>query len=252
MPLTPHDVPKGPSRRRALKGLAAATGVVFGAERAAGQSRPSVRRSFVLVHGAWHGGWCWRRVADRLEAAGHKVYAPTLTGLADRSHLLSDAVTLDTHIADVAQLIEWEDLNEVILCGHSYAGFVLAGVAERVLPKLAALVFVDAYVPRDGESMFDVATPSSRTSLQAAIKAGDKVRQPPPAETFNVNEQDRAWVDGKMTPQPVAVALQKVRLSGALDKVPGRAYVRATGYPNPTFDRYLDEARQRRGGRRSR
>ncbi len=179
-----------------------------------------MRRSFVLVHGAWHGGWCWRRVADRLEAAGHKVYAPTLTGLADRSHLLSDAVTLDTHIADIAQLIEWEDLNEVILCGHSYAGFVLAGVVERVLPRITAAVFVDGYVPRDGESMFEVAPPWSRTSLEAATKAGDKVRQPPRAESFNVNERDRAWVDGKMTPQPVGVALQKLSLSGALAKVP--------------------------------
>lgn len=240
-------VPRNPSRRRALQRLAAVSAAALGAQRAEAQPRPSVRRPFVLVHGAWHGGWCWRRVADRLEAAGHKVYAPTLTGLADRLHLLNDTVTLDTHVADIAQLIEWEDLNDVILCGHSYAGFVTAGVVERALPRIAAIVLVDAYVPRDGESMFDVATPSSRAALEAAIKAGESVRQPPRAATFNVNERDRAWVDSKVTPQPVSVALQKIRLSGALENVPSRTYVRATGYPNPTFDRYLAEAKQKRG-----
>ncbi len=236
----------GPTRREMLGMTAAAAGVELSASQRAQFAAPR-RRSVVLVHGAWHGGGCWRRVADRIEAAGHKVFAPTLTGLADRSHLLSDRLTLDTHIADIANLMEWEDLSEVILCGHSYAGFVLAGVVERRLPTIAAVVFVDAYVPRDGQSMFDVATPSSRASLELAIKNGDAVRQPPRAETFNVNERDRAWVDARMTPQPVAVAMQKVRLSGAMEKVPRKAYVRATGYPNATFDRHLAEVRQRQG-----
>lgn len=201
----------------------------------------------MLVHGAWHGGWCWRRVADALEAAGHKVFTPTLTGLADRAHLLTPALTLDTHIADVANLIRWENLEEVVLCGHSYAGFVIAGVVEQVAPTIAAVVFVDAYVPRDGQSMYDVATPTSRVGLDAARKAGDAVRPVPAAASFSVNPADRPWVDGKMTPQPVSVQLQPIRLTGAVDRVRRKGYVRAAGYANPTFEGYFDAAASRPG-----
>lgn len=88
-------------------------------------------KTFVLVHGAWHGGWCWRRVADLLGAKGHKVYTPTLTGLGERFHLLSGMITLDTHITDIANAFEWESLQDVVLVGHSYGGFVISGVAER-------------------------------------------------------------------------------------------------------------------------
>src|SRR5437763_1631363 len=87
---------------------------------------------FVLVHGAWHGGWCYRRVADRLVAAGHRVFTPTLTGLGERAHLLSPAVNRSTHVQDVVSVIKWEGLKEVILVGHSYGGFVISEVVERV------------------------------------------------------------------------------------------------------------------------
>src|SRR5579871_5059161 len=103
--------------------LAAGLGVAAAASSASAGSAQSAQKTFVLVHGAWHGGWCWRRVADLLEKSGHKVYTPTLTGVADRSHLLSKSITLDTHILDVANLMEWEDLQNVVLCGHSYGGW---------------------------------------------------------------------------------------------------------------------------------
>src|SRR5256885_3930233 len=99
----------------------AASGEIVGAARA--QSAP---KTFVLVHGAWHGGWCWRRVADLLEKRGHKVFAPTLTGLGERSHLMSGNIKLATHITDVANVIKWEGLSDVVLCGHSYGGFVIS------------------------------------------------------------------------------------------------------------------------------
>src|SRR5262245_63260001 len=91
-----------------------------------------VQRAFVLVHGAWHGGWCWRRVADLLTSAGHRVFAPTLTGLGERSHLAGAGVDLSTHVAGVVNVLKWEGLNDVVVCGHSYAGFVISGVAERM------------------------------------------------------------------------------------------------------------------------
>jgi pimeloyl-ACP methyl ester carboxylesterase len=235
-----------PSRRSALKAVAAVAPGLVGVPLAAQSPRP---RPFVLVHGAWHGGWCWRRVADRLERVGHKVYAPTLTGLADRSHLLDSRVNLDTHIADVANLIKWEGLTEVVLCGHSYAGFVVSGVAEQIGTAVAAVVLVDAYLPRDGQSLFDIATPASRASLEVAIKRGDVARQAPTAASFNVNPRDQSWVDSKMTPHPVASSTQKVTLTGALERVQRKAYVRATANPNPTFDRFLAEVRRQGGWR---
>ena len=240
--------PRRRSRRDALRVAAGLAGAVaLSSAPVIAQPGGAQRRSFVLVHGAWHGGWCWRRVADRLEAAGHKVFTPTLTGLGERSHLLTSSLSLDTHILDVANVISWEGLSEVVLVGHSYAGFVVSGVVERLPSAIAAIALVDAYVPSDGQSMYDVATPSSRASLEAAMKSGDPVRAVPTAASFNVNERDRAWVDAKMTLQPVAPQLQKLRVSGALERIRPKAYVRAVGYPNPTFDAVLATVRSRGG-----
>src|SRR5690349_6349785 len=112
--------------------------------------------TFVLVHGAWHGGWCWRKLSPLLAAQGHEVFAPTLTGLGERSHLAGPEVGLAVHVQDVASLLEFEDLREVILVGHSYGGMVLAGVAGRAAERLSQLVYLDAYVPRHGQSMVDL------------------------------------------------------------------------------------------------
>ena len=108
--------------------------------------------TFVLVHGAWHGGWCWREVAGRLQSAGHRVFAPTLTGLADRSHLLSRETGLETHILDIVNLLAWEELDDAVLCGHSYGGMVVTGAADRAAGRLRALVYLDAFVPADDVS----------------------------------------------------------------------------------------------------
>src|ERR1700728_4589280 len=113
-------------------------------------------KTFVLVHGAWHGGWCWRRVTDRLTVKGHRVYTPTLTGVADRSHLLSESVNLSTHVTDVVNLIRWEEMTDIVLCGHSYGGMVVTGVADKMSERIAALVYLDAFVPESGQSMQDL------------------------------------------------------------------------------------------------
>jgi pimeloyl-ACP methyl ester carboxylesterase len=104
-------------------------------------------QNFVLVHGAWHGGWCWRRVADRLQAAGHKVWTPTLTGLGERSHLIGAHVDLSTHVTDIVNVLKWERLSDVVLCGHSYGGFVISGVAEAMPEAIGSLIFADALLP---------------------------------------------------------------------------------------------------------
>lgn len=198
----------------------------------------SARKPFVLIHGAWHGGWCWRRVADLLEARGHRVFAPSLTGLGDRSHLMRADITMDTHIADIVNLIRWEDLKEVVLVAHSYGGFPVSGAIEHVADRIAAVVFVDAFTPEDGQKSLDLASEFSRKGTEEAMARNEISRPPPAAAQFSVNEKDRAWVDSKLTPQPIGVALQPLRLTGARERVAKKVYIRAPQYPQPAFDKY--------------
>ena len=174
---------------------------------------------FVLVHGAWHGGWCWRRVSDILQKQGHKVFTPTMTGLGERSHLMSKDVVLDIHIADIVNVIKWEDLAGICLVAHSYAGWPVSGAIEEIGDRVASIVFLDAFVPEDGQKGLDLASEFSRKGMLEAVAKGEVSHGPPKAETFHVNANDRAWVDSKLTPQPVGVALQPIRLTGAREKV---------------------------------
>ena len=199
--------------------------------------------TFVLVHGAWHGGWCWRRVADRLRREGHVVFTPTLTGLGERSHLLSAAIDLDTHIADVVNVIKWERLNDVVLCGHSYGGFVISGVAEQIAPAIRSLVFLDAFVPRDGETIQDLTGDAIRDGIRGAMRRGSAGVPPRSAETFGVNEADREWVDTLCVRQPIGTFTSAIALKGARERIARKIYIRAKGYNNPSFDRALAAAR---------
>jgi pimeloyl-ACP methyl ester carboxylesterase len=194
--------------------------------------------TFVLVHGAWHGGWCWRRVADLLERRGHKVFAPTLTGLGERSHLMSGGINLDTHITDVVNVLRWEDLSDVVLVGHSYGGWPISGAIEQAFERIASVVYLDAFVPEDGQKPLDLASEFARKGTLEAIAKGDVSRPGPPAATFHVGDKDRAWVDGKLTPQPVGVMLQPIKLSGARERLRKKTYIRAPKYPQPAFDSY--------------
>jgi pimeloyl-ACP methyl ester carboxylesterase len=151
--------------------------------------------TFVLVHGAWHGGWRWRRVAERLRALEHVVYTPTLTGLGERSHLIALTIGLTTHITDVVNVIAWEELDDIALCGHSYGGMVIAGVAERMSEKIRSIVFLDAFLPRNSDATIDLVPPAGQQSMRERLSAGETVLQPRSAEAFAVNEADRAWID---------------------------------------------------------
>lgn len=197
--------------------------------------------TFVLVHGAWHGGWCWRPVADILERQGHRVFSPTLTGLGERSHLMRREIDLDTHITDVVNVFKWENIDSAILCAHSYGGWVVSGAVEALQSQVSALVFVDAHMPKDGQS--GVETSNSRESILATMASGEVSRAAPSASYFKVNERDRAWVDSKLTPQPIGVSLQAIRLTGARDRIARKAYVRATQFDSAPFDECLSNAR---------
>jgi pimeloyl-ACP methyl ester carboxylesterase len=193
-------------------------------------------KTFVLVHGAWHGGWCWRRVADLLQANGHKAFTPTLTGLGERSHLLSKDVNLDTHIADIVNVFRWENLREVCLVPHSYGGWPASGALEKIGDRVSSIVWLDSFLPSNSQRGFDFANPQSRAGLVAAIEQGEIARPAPKAEFFLVNENDHAWVDCMTTPQPVAVAMQPIKLSGARERIAKKTYIRAQRYPQPAFD----------------
>jgi pimeloyl-ACP methyl ester carboxylesterase len=189
----------------------------------------------VLVHGAWHGGWCYKRVAKQLRHAGHEVYTPTLTGVGERAHLMNRTIDLQTHVEDILGVIRCEELSDFVLCGHSYGGMVISGVAEKIPEKIRSLVYLDAFVPADGRSLFDLVS----TEMQAALR--DDAREngegylitPLPAALFNVNAKDAAWVDRMCVKHPLACFEQKLQLSGAIERVPKRTYILATGWGSP-------------------
>src|SRR5581483_5466804 len=149
-------------------------------DQANAQQSPTLAKTFVLVHGAWHGGWCWRRVADQLEGKGHKVFAPTMTGLGERSHLLTKDINLATHITDIVNVIKWEGLSNIVLVGHSYGGIIVSGVADQAHDKIGSIVFLDAFVPDDGDSLLEKASQAARDGMNEAIKKGEIAMKPIP------------------------------------------------------------------------
>jgi len=203
--------------------------------------------TYVLVHGAWHGSWCWKRVRSALQELGHEVFTPTLTGIAERVHLLSPQVDLDTHIADIVNLIRWEELSDVVLCGHSYAGAVISGVADRIPDRVGALVYLDAFVLENGQSLHDtLPLPVRDAQLEGARESGEGWKVPPiPAEAFHVNAQDLDWVNRQCTMQPLRTFQQPLRLTGGIAKVSNVTYILATGWAPSPFPPFHDEAKSK-------
>jgi pimeloyl-ACP methyl ester carboxylesterase len=184
-----------------------------------------VKATFVLVHGAWAGAWWWQRVVDRLLAHGHRVHAPTLSGLGERSHLAACTINLTTHVNDIVNEINWKDLDQVVLVGHSYGGLVITGVAEAIGDRITSIVYVDAFIPADGQSFADLASrliPRTRT-----------IAPPPSAQGGMLSEADRAMSDSKATPQPTPTFTEKLRITGAYQLVPRKTYIVATGWKGP-------------------
>lgn len=191
--------------------------------------------TFVLVHGAWHGGWCYARTARILRKQGHDVYTPTLTGVGERSHLAAKEVNLSLHILDVCNVIKWENLSDIVLCGHSYGGMVITGVADAMPERIRSLVYLDAFVPEDGKGAWDyIADARKPALLEGAAKGGGRM-PPAPAAVFNVNAKDAPWVDEKCVPMAFACFLERIRLTGAYARVAKRTNVYAEGWAPSTF-----------------
>jgi pimeloyl-ACP methyl ester carboxylesterase len=203
--------------------------------------------TFVIVHGAWSGGHAWRWLRPLLQAAGHEVFTPALTGLGERSHLANAQIDLDTHVLDVVGVLEYEDLLQVVLVGHSYGGMVITGVADRVPERLAQLVYLDAEVPMDGQSEFDLLAPEERAGYQqAATTTGQGWQIPPPVPDPLPPELDARlrWAMSRMVPQPINTFSQPLRLTNPAGAGVARTYILCTqGKDDQALPGYVERAR---------
>ena len=208
---------------------------------------PSSSRNYVLVHGLGLGGWCWARVARALRESGHNVFTPSLTGLAERSHLISPNIDLDTHITDVVNVLAWENLNDVFLVGHSYGGAVATGAADRSPHRVQRLVYLDAFILRDGESIMSLQPPERRQHYtEVAKQKGDGWKVPPnPAAFYGVTEpEDQRWIDELSVPQSLLTLEQPIHLHHEGKPDYQRSYVRASGWGPNVFDQFAERARE--------
>ncbi|MEO6378408.1 MAG: alpha/beta hydrolase family protein [Caulobacteraceae bacterium] len=208
------------------------------------------RATIVIVHGAWVGGWRWRGVADLLVDRGHHVFTPTLTGLGERAHLTSPDVNLSMHARDIANVIAYERLENILLVGHSYGGMPISAAAELV-PEgiIQSIMYMDAFFPEDGQCLNDLVPGEPHVPADP----GDYLVPPPRVNLVGFNAHmdpaARAAYEDRRTPQSAYCFSEKAKLTGARDRVPQKTYVLATGYKNDTFAPVAQKLRERQGWR---
>jgi pimeloyl-ACP methyl ester carboxylesterase len=204
---------------------------------------PAMRSPFVLIHGAWHGGWCWRKLTPLLQQAGHTVHTPTLTGLGERAHLAKSTTGLEDHVQDLLAVLEMEDLHDVTLVGHSYAGFLIGTVAARASARVRQLVYLDAFVPEPGQRLVDQLLPAqSRPAVVAAGEANGFIA-PIPLKVLGVtDEADLAWMTPRLVRQPWGSFTQPA-LEQASATLP-RGYIACTQPASGSFGPVAARVRQ--------
>ena len=192
-------------------------------------------KTYVLVHGGFHGGWCWHHVAKALRARGHSVFTPTQTGCGERAHLISKSITLDTFVDDIANVFLWEDLRDVILVGHSFGGNAISGVADRMPERIRQLIYLDAVILEGGQTMFGQMPPEVAASrLKAAQTSGGVGIAPPEAAYFGiVDPQQAAFVKARLTAQPLGVYTSPLNLAHPVGNGLPAVYVQCT---DPVLD----------------
>ncbi|MBX6323017.1 MAG: alpha/beta hydrolase, partial [Rhodospirillaceae bacterium] len=208
--------------------------------------------TIVLVHGAWHGGWCWRRVAPLLAREGHRVLTPTLTGLGERAHLARPEVDLETHIADLEGVFRFEEVAEAVVVAHSYAGFPATALADRMGERVRRLVYLDAFVPGAGDSFMSLLAPATRDAFRRRAAANDPSWLVPPLRPrhYGVSDPaDQAWLAGLLVGHPLASFEQPLRLLRPDREHPARSYVYCSAPAMGDFDRFAERAREEPGWR---
>jgi pimeloyl-ACP methyl ester carboxylesterase len=227
------------NRRHMISAAAALPGCAMTA-----RVSPPPRGPIVLVHGAWHGGWCWRDVVPPLIAAGHTVHVPTLTGLGDRRHLARPGIDLELHARDLQALFEMEDLNDVTLVGHSYAGFIISLLAERARARLRRLVYLDAFVPENGKCVLDyIHPPQRRQALLDSGVASGFAAPVPLAALGVVKPEDLRWVQPRIVPQPFETFRQPIALSRPAGEGLPRTYIACTSPPSGSFGQFAERVK---------
>ncbi|MGD9878979.1 MAG: alpha/beta hydrolase [Reyranella sp.] len=204
--------------------------------------------TIVLAHGAWSAAWAWKKMRPLLRAAGHEFFSPTYTGLGERAHLAHHEIDLSTHIHDVTAVLEFEDLRDVTLLGHSYGGMVATGVADAARDRISRLVYIDAFAPRDGESLFDLVGPKAEANMRAgAMKDGAGWKLPINPMPPDTAPDDVAWASPRRRPQPIKTFEQKLRLVSK-EAPPPRHYIYAKrNGPGDVFRQFGERARSEPG-----
>jgi len=199
-------------------------------------------KTFLVCHGAWGAGYGWKKMHPLMAAAGHRLVTPTYTGLGEREHLAHQGIDLETHITDILNVIRYEDLRDIVLIGHSYGGMVATGVADRARDRVTQLIYLDAFVPEDGQSLFDLA--GSRDEMMKAAAEGDGWRAPPPPTPPDTPEEDAKWMAERRLPHPVKCFAQPLKLRGGSLTLP-RSYIYALRTnPNDTFGQFAERAKK--------
>jgi pimeloyl-ACP methyl ester carboxylesterase len=205
--------------------------------------------TFLVCHGAWSAGWAWKKMHPPMAAAGHRLMTPTYTGLGERAHLANPSIDLETHIQDILNVIKYDDLRDIVLIGHSYGGMVATGVADRARDRIGQLIYLDAFVPEEGQRLLDFLNESERQRMLQLAKSGGGWRVPPnptPPDTLPV---DVEWLAPRRVDMPIKYFEMKLRLHGGKLTLP-RSYIYATRIaPADTFGPFAKRAKSDEGWR---
>jgi len=200
--------------------------------------------TFLVAHGAWSAGWAWKKMRPLLRARGHEIHTPTHTGLGERAHLAAPGIDLETHVADILGVLEFEDLANVMLIGHSYGGMVATGVADRARTRIAKLIYLDAHAPGDGESLFDLNPDRRSAMVEAAKKSGDGWKMPANPMPPDTPAADQAWAMPRRMPQPLKTFEQKLRLHHGELTLPRHYIYCQRCRPDDGFRKFYERAKR--------
>lgn len=206
-------------------------------------------KTFLVCHGAWSGGWSWKKMYPLMQAAGYRLLVPTYTGLGERAHLANPSINLETHIQDILNVIKYEDLRDFVLLGHSYGGMVATGVADRVANLVNQVIYLDAFVPDSGQCLLDFLSEWERQRMREVAKSGDSWRVPPNPTAPDTAAEDLEWLAERRVPMPFGCFRMGLKLRNGGPRLP-RSYIYATRItPADTFGQFAARAKSEPGWR---